>query len=227
MFAAFIALPHTQSDILWDYLCKYTAQDSPLVMAKEISKKSHQDISGQHFHIYTDWTYATWETFIKTILKKQFGLRGKANKDKSRQYGKVGNIRDDHKMLVYTVKQGDYRSKNIDKEYLKNIYENESYEKEDKTDYQETLMQHLLAVRDNFLKINKDIPYLNSALSDNPIKVYDLAEEILLHHMENRDKPICRTKLEYYISYYLQCVEPYRLNKFIRQQTLCIILKRI
>jgi hypothetical protein len=80
-------------------------------------------------------------------------------------------------------------------------------------------MKHLLATRDKFI--------MPEETTDSPIKVYDLAEEILLHNMENKDKPICKSKLNYYISYYLQCIEPLRFNKKMRDTILSIILRGI
>lgn len=220
MLAFMVALPHTQDDTLWSYLCNYSTDTTPIIMSKEVSKKSHQDISGEHYHIYIGWEEKTWEAFKKTILMKKFQLRGQAKDGLARQYGRVTKIKDETKMIAYTIKCNDYRFQNMDKEYLDYIYANESFEREDKLDYQEQLMKHLLATRDKFILDT-------SQTTDTPIKVYTLAEEILLHHMENKDKPICRTKIEYYISYYLQVVEPTRLNKHMRDAILSIILKRI
>jgi hypothetical protein len=219
MIAFMVAVKHTQDDTLWSHLCSYSKDDTPIIMARETSKKSHQDISGQHFHIYIGWEDKTWEAFKKTILIKKLQLRGKANANLARQYGRVTKIKDQEKMIAYTIKCNDYKYKNFDKTYLDHIYKNESYEKEDKLDYQETLMKHLLATRDKFI--------MPEETTDSPIKVYDLAEEILLHNMENKDKPICKSKLNYYISYYLQCIEPLRFNKKMRDTILSIILRGI
>jgi len=221
-----IALPQTYDDTLWSHLCKYSTETTPIIMSKEISKRSHQDISGHHFHIYVGWEDKTWEAFKKTILIKTYQLRGQAKDGLPRQYGRVTKIKDDVKMIAYTIKCNNYKKTNIDQSYLDEIYKNESFEKEDKKDYQETLMTHLLAVRETFMNLNND-PNRYDSLCDSPINVYYLAEEILMHHMENKDKPICRTKLEYYIEYYLQCKEPLRFNRKVRQQILSIILKRI
>ncbi len=220
MIAFMVALQHTQDNTLWSHLCNYSNDDTPIIMAKETSKKSHQDISGQHFHVYIGWEDKTWEAFKKTILIKKLQLRGKANDKLARQYGRVTKIKDQQKMIAYTIKCNNYKFKNFDKDYLNNVFNNESYEKEEKLDYQETLMKHLLAVRDKFVTTPDQT-------DDNPVKVYQLAEEILLHHMEQKDKPICRTKLCYYISYYLQCIEPLRMNKKMRDNTLSIILRGI
>jgi len=217
MIAFMIALPHTYDDTLWSHLCKYSTETTRIIMAKEISKKSHQDISGHHFHVYVEWEDKTWEAFKKTILIKTYQLRGQAKDGLPRQYGRVTKIKDDVKMIAYTIKCNDYKQTNVDQSYLDEIYKNESFEKEDKKDYQETLMEHLLAVRETFIVADHD----------NPIKIYDLAEEILRHHMENKEKPLCRTKLEYYIEFYLQVKEPLRFNKKITQQILIILLKRI
>jgi len=220
MIAFMVALPHIQDHILWSHLCNYSTDTTPIIMAKETSKKSHQDISGQHYHIYIGWEDKTWEAFKKTILMKKLLLRGQAKDGLARQYGRVTKIKDETKMIAYTIKCNDYKYKNLDKQYLDHIYENESFEKEDKLDYQETLMKHLLATRDKFITIPEHA-------TETPLKVYLLAEEILEHHMETREKPICKTKILYYISYYLQCVEPDRHNKKMKENILSIILRGI
>lgn len=227
MIAFFLAIGHIEVDTLWTYLCNYTPDPKLLILAAEISHVSHADTSGQHFHVVADWEDKTWETFKKTILIKKYNLRGQAKDGLPRQYGRVTKIKDKDKMIAYTIKGGQFRYKNVDDKYIEQCLEMSFEKEEDKKEaYQETLMVHLLAVRETFMNLNND-PNRYDSLCDNPINVYYLAEEILMHHMENKDKPICRTKLEYYIEYYLQCEEPLRFNKKVRQQILSIILKRI
>jgi hypothetical protein len=203
--AFYIALPHSQADILWDKLKKYTTDDEKLILAKEISKKSHQDISGEHFHVLVEWDTARYEAFKKTIIDKHYKLCGKAEKGGHRKYGIVRQIRDYHKMLSYTIKGNDFKQQNYTKEEIDEALAN-SFEKEDPKAYQEILMSHLSNIRDTFHSYNDEEPHL----AIYQIKPVTLELAILEHHMTNKDKPLCRSKLDYYTNYYLQCVEPLR-----------------
>ena len=128
-------------------------------------------------------------------------------------------------MLSYTIKCNDYKQQNYTQEELDEAYNN-SYEREEPTQYRDQLMTHLLSIRSQFIIEPNELP----------IQLYDLAYFILQHHIQHMDKPLCRTKLEYYINYYLQTKDPL-LNpqnftqlsphrKYL-QQLLTIILKRI
>lgn len=219
MKAFYLAIPHNQSDILWNYLCKYTQSDEKLILAKETSTKSHQDISGQHFHILAEWETKTYEAFKKTIIINHYKLRGQATKDHSRQYGIVRKIKDEDKMLSYTIKANDYQQQNYTEEELEEAYNN-SYEKEDIKAYQDQIMEHLLANRTYFIK----------EFSENQgsiIQTILIEESILKYNMETKDKPICKSKLEYYTNYYLQCVEPLRYQQNYIQEILIYLKKRI
>lgn len=218
MKAFFIALPHSYSDELWENLKKYTQPTERLVLAKEISKKSHLDISGEHFHILAEWTTDKYEAFKKTIIDKTYKLCGKAVKDGHRKYGIVRQIRDLDKMLSYTIKGNDFRQQNYTEDEITEALEN-SFEKDDPKAYQEVLMEHLKNIRNAFIRItDMGQPY--------HIEIIKIEEEILRHHMENKDKPLCKSKLEYYTNYYLQVVEPQRFEKGYLEEILIYLKKR-
>jgi hypothetical protein len=217
MKAFYLAIPHTYNEQLWQQLQQYTQPDQKLILAKEISKKAHQDISGEHFHVLAEWQTNTYEAFKKSIIEKLYKLCGKAEKGGHRKYGIVRQVRDEDKMLSYTIKGNDYKFQNYTQEEITYAYE-QSYEKEDPKAYQDLLMEHLLSRRNYFIK-------LFSENQGNSINITLIEEEVLRHHMENKDKPICKSKLEYYTNYYLQCIEPNRTSYL--EEILIYIKKRI
>lgn len=73
------------------------------IIGKEQSSKSHKETDGYHIHVFTWMTDKTYHTITQTLFKK-WKLRGRAEKDKPRQYGKVKGIRSLDKMIAYTIK---------------------------------------------------------------------------------------------------------------------------
>lgn len=200
MKAFYIALPHSEEDTLWEFLCNYTNPTRKLVMASEVSKKSHQDISGQHFHVCVDWDTKTYEAFKKTIIEKHYKLTGKAEKGGHRKYGIVRQIRDEDKMLSYTIKDGKFRQQNYTEEEIEEAKEN-SYQKEDRKTNIELCLEYLI-------KMNK-YRYPDLALKDT-LAIYEFEEQVLLYWIENiKDKVINKTTLHHIIVRYLTQEYPY------------------
>ncbi len=219
MKAFYLAIAHTEYEQLWEQLKKYTKPTEKLILAKETSKTSHQDISGQHFHILAEWETKTYEAFKKTVIEKHYKLCGKAEKGGHRKYGIVRKLRDEEKMLSYTIKANDYKQQNYSEAELQDAYEN-SYEKDDPKVYQQELMEYLLSVRNKFIKTYSE----NNGTNINALLI---EEEVLLHHMKKKDKPICKSKLEYYTNYYMQCVEPNRFDEKYLAEILIYLKRKI
>lgn len=208
MKAFYLALSHDEYDNLWEYLCNYTNPASKLILAKETSKSAHQDISGQHFHVLVDWEDKTYEAFKKTIIMKQYKLHGKSTKGQARKYGQVKGIKDINKMLSYTIKANDYRSQNYTEEELKNAYAN-SYEKENKQEFNDEINQYIKSNRKTFINIYQcSITHTVCTRID----FEQIEKTVLKYHMEHRDKPICYSKIQWHVSNYLQTTEPDRYD---------------
>lgn len=222
MKAFYLAIKHTEKDTLWEQLKSYTKDTEKLILAMEVSKSSHQDISGEHFHVLAEWEDKTYEAFKKTVIDKHYKLCGKALKGGHRKYGIVRKIRDEDKMLSYTIKANNYIQQGYTKEELDEAYE-VAFEKDDPKAYQEQLMEHLLANRQYFYVLGQEDGNYTGKYFD----VYMIEIEILKHHMTHKeDKPLCKSKLEYYVNYYLQCKEPNRYEKDYINVILNYIKKR-
>lgn len=200
MKAFYIALPHTEEQSLWEFLLSYTKAPEKLVLASEVSKKSHLDISGQHFHILAEWETKTYEAFKKTIIEKHYKLTGKAEKGGHRKYGIVRQIRDEEKMLSYTIKDGKFRSQNYSQEELDEAATN-SYQKEDRKTNIELCLEHLKTM-------NK--PHYPDLAKQETIQIYKFEEQVLEYWIENiTDKVINKTTLHHVIVRFLTQEYPY------------------
>lgn len=214
MKAFYIALPHTESESLWTSLLKYNSNNK-LIMAREVSKTAHKDVSGQHFHILADWSSNTYNNFKATIIKNKYNLCGKAEKGGHRKYGLVTKIRDLDKMLSYTIKGNNYTQIGYTDEELQDAY-GKSFEKENKKSLLDELMDHLLQIRSSFISPDGDIL----------VKTIKLEMSILEYHIDTQDKPLSKSKLEYYASHYLQCVEPLRKRKEYLEEIFIYLKKK-
>lgn len=212
MIAFFMALPHTEYDSLWEFLCNYTNPLNKLVLAKETSKKSHKDISGQHFHILVEWEKNTYEAFKKTIIDKHYQLCGRSTTGNSRKYGQVRGIKDIDKMLIYTIKHGDFRYQNYTKEEIKEAYE-QSYIKEDKRAFMEDIIEHLYA--QDYQPRQGNIEF--------KIPIAKIEYDIVVYWMNNNDKVITRNTLHHILLRFLTQKWQYRNDNI--QEIIYIIKK--
>jgi hypothetical protein len=191
MIAFYIALPHSELDQLWDFLLSYTAPTGKLLLASEISKKSHLDISGQHFHVLADWTKHKYEAFKVTVIKKHYNLTGKAEQGGHRKYGIVRGIRDEDKMLSYTIKGNVYRQQNYTEEELQEAYEN-SYEKQDRHSNIDLCIQHLETMTSH------------NVYDKETLAIYEFEEIVLVYWIENiKEKVISKTTLHHIVVRFL------------------------
>jgi len=211
-----IALKHEHLEDLTKYLESYLDISAGYVIAMETAKAGvHVDTEGQHFHVCADMDQKQYDSFRKTILVKKYQLRGQAKKDLPRQYGCIRDVRSESKFLSYTVKDKNIIFKNIDIKIIQNAIEN-SYKKEDKKDLTDELMKYLIKCRNQFI-----ITFSENEGSDiNPYKIEEL---VLYYFMENTDKVLCLSRLQYYTNLYLQQNEP---NRKIYLETIINYLKK-
>lgn len=143
------------------------------VIAHEISLNKHKETDGHHYHFVIYATDQKYKTFIKWF-KDNYNpnLRGRAKNGKPRQYGKVQEIRDEFKMLAYTIKDGHYAS--TIPEHDLEIASEISYEKEQ--DIQETLADLLIEKEKEFLHPN---PYPLCATIEHSINFRYLTQYII------------------------------------------------
>ena len=149
MLAFFCALPHDISSTFVNSLEQYLDPNAPYLIGLETSNGSHADTSGQHYHICASMNLLQYDAFRKTILVKKYKLNGQATKGHSRQYGKEKQIRDETKMLQYTVKDKNIIYKNIDLKTIQQLI-CDSYPKTTNKSKFDKLMDHLTTIPNKY-----------------------------------------------------------------------------
>lgn len=100
---------------------------------------AHEQNPRPHFHFIFEGTDQIYNNLSKVIVEK-FNLRRKGRGGVIK-YGKVKNLRDQERMLIYTVKDGNFRS-NYEPEYLRTIFE-QSFKKTDKKKELDKMVEYL------------------------------------------------------------------------------------
>lgn len=122
----YACIKHERKDEVIKSLDKYINDDTRYLISMEIANGTHLDTNGEHFHFAISDFEDKYDSYRKTVLVKQFDLRGQARGGKSKQYGtiKPNDVRSETKFLAYMCKDYDISSnqniihKNIDKENL-------------------------------------------------------------------------------------------------------------
>lgn len=90
----------------------------------------------EHMHFCIDMSDKEYRNFANQVFRQKYNLRGRASNGKSRQYGKIKEIRDLELLLAYMLKDGIEYHKNVwttmDKNMLEKLYEEKSRVKEEK-----------------------------------------------------------------------------------------------
>lgn len=208
-------LPHDQSSNLLKYIEPYIDVSSRLIMSMETSTTSHIETEGQHFHFFADMDEEKYKNFSTKYFVRKYKLNGKAKDGKPRQYGKVKEIKNEDRMISYTLKSKDLNNiyfKNFD---LKTIeqYMQESFQKEEKKDFKTELMTYLCIHRDNFYHIDEDDDYFHSKLDfqkiEKAIIQYYIDKEIYKPVSRPQVKAWTTTFLMYYLNADIQDIHFY------------------
>lgn len=140
-----------QLNELKDYLRKLYVNKKigHTIISYEVAE-GHKETDGQHVHIFTHMENKTYHTLAQCLFKNKWNLRGRAEKDKPKQYGKLTEIKDRDKMVAYTIKGGDVET-TYTEEYLLPFYKM-SYVKVDK--YQDMKARVLLHFKDTLPTID-------------------------------------------------------------------------
>ncbi len=157
-------IPHENRE----YIKKYISNRfTDYIIAYETSSKV-----GEHIHFLL-WSEDTkdYPRLVQNVFKNKFNLRGKATKNKCRQYGKVKNIENLDKMMAYTVKDEhvDYNccEKLKEEEMIKAI--SASYKKEDNLDKLDKIM----------------LKYIDDEKEDDTLQSYDGTKQLGFNKKNN------------------------------------------
>lgn len=142
MIGFFVALEHSNKDQFVSDVESYLDDDAKYIIAMEVAKDKHIETKGEHFHFVGDMTDKQYDSFRKSILVKKYQRQGVARNGVGRQYGKIGKIRDETKLMAYTVKDNNIIYRKIDLKTIQELIQ-KSYHKEERQFPLKELMEHL------------------------------------------------------------------------------------
>lgn len=142
MLAFFFCAYHCDISAHLLSLESYIDASASYICGLETSTDTHSEFEGQHIHICADMSEKQYDSFRKTYLVKKLKLSGQAQKGRARQYGKVRNLRDETRMLQYSVKDKNIYYRNYDLKTIQQLI-HDSFKKTTKKDFITELMEHL------------------------------------------------------------------------------------
>lgn len=154
------------------------------LLGLETSKDSHAEYKGQHIHICADMDERQYDNFRKTYLVKKLHLSGQAQHGRSRQYGKVRNIRDETKMLQYSLKDKNIIFRNYDLKRIQELIQG-SFTKREKKDFITEVMEHLQA------------GWFYSIVEPSRLEIHLIEIRIIQYYMDQRVmKPLSKSQIK-------------------------------
>lgn len=139
-YIAFMAaIKHEHREYVMETLKEYDI--GAYLVSFETAKDSHKETNGEHIHFLVQMTIKDYNAYSKRVFIKKFALRGKAAKDKPRQYGKVQKIESIDRMAAYTLKDGNIES-NMSQAQL-DAYREISHQRDDERTLQDALFDYM------------------------------------------------------------------------------------
>lgn len=188
MISFLVALPHRLIDEFIDSLKLYLGDAPKYVIGMETSVDSHAETQGEHMHVFADMDEPLYDRFRKTVLVKKYNLRGQARSGLPRQYGKIRCIRDETKMLQYTVKDLNIRFEGYTVEEIQ-AYIKHSYPKTERRNLRDEVVSYLDS---------------QNLWQDNQFQVTQAEIAVIRFYIENTDKTITKNIIKNHVIHYLQ-----------------------
>lgn len=176
------AIEHQHIDYVEEILQGYDI--GKYIIGMETATDSHQETKGQHLHFAVEMTDKDYHKFSKRVFIDRFKLRGRAVKDKPRQYGRVKRIENVSNMLAYTVKDGNVRT-NMKEEELQ-IFREKSYSKHDEKEEWDELVEYLGKVELEDMRKDK-------------VEGFIQGRDMWEFNRERNYNRLCRSIIQYYI----------------------------
>jgi len=161
------------------------------IVAKETTVNAHKESSGQHFHFFVQMSDKDYHRYSKRTFKDKFNLRGKALKDKPRQYGRVKKIENPERMAAYTVKDGDIVT-NLTEDQLKKFKET-SFQAKEQIEMKDKMFSEMKS-KFRLLMTQYDIP--------REPTFREMGVFIIQFIRENAKHPLSKTQIERYVQEY-------------------------
>lgn len=183
-------------------LVKYLDPSASYILALETCDK-HPETQGQHYHVFADMTQQQYDKFRKTILVNKMNLCGQARNGIGRQYGRIRNIRDETKLMSYTLKHNNIIYGNIDLKTIQESYEN-SYIRSKPKDFVKGCMDYLLTIDHMYMQESAckgcSVASIDYKSVEKSIVTYYIQEQI--------GKPVSRSALKSLTTRYLMFYHP-------------------
>lgn len=168
MIAFMVALSHQEISIFENHLRDYIDTSANYVIGLETAKDSHQDTSGQHYHVCVDMEEKQYDAFRKHILVNKYKLAGQAKLGHPRQYGRIRKLRDYTKMLCYTVKDTNVVFRGYSLETIQELIE-KSYPRPERLDIVGEILKELVLIH-AIQFMDDDDPFSTSYFSSRKLE---------------------------------------------------------
>jgi len=180
---------------------KYLDSSASYIIALETCA-AHSETHGQPYHILADMNQQQYDKFRKTILVNKMHLSGQARNGIGRQYGRIKNIRDETKLMSYTLKNNNIIYKNIDLKTIQESYE-KSYIRSKSKDFVQGCMEFLLTIDHMNMQegLNPSVASIDYTSIEKSIVTYYSDETI--------GKPVSRSALKSLTTRYLMYYHPH------------------
>ena len=207
MIGFFVALEHSYKDDFVKDVESYLDDNARYIISMETAKDKHVETKGEHFHFVGDMTEKQYDTFRKTIFVKKHQRQGVARNGVGRQYGKIGKIRDETKLMQYTCKDNNIIYKNIDLKTTQELIQ-KSYHKEDRQFPLKELMEYLKTNSNNYYDNEVD----NGWIHDSHVEFYKIEFDIIQFYMDNStcEKTITKSQIKSIVTKYLMYYTPFK-----------------
>jgi len=199
-FIAFMAaILHTEYDYLENIIQEYDI--GGYLIAAEISDDSHKDTYGQHFHFLVQMNDVDYHKFSKRVFIDRYKLRGKAIKDKPRQYGRVKKIHDLERMGAYTLKDGNIRS-NMTEQQLQS-FKDIAFKVNEKEDFRDKIMDYIKEKVNKISEYNQETLVVDKRTKIKIVDDYLIISYIIDYYKSLPDKlPVSKAQIESHFKYY-------------------------
>jgi hypothetical protein len=135
--------------------------------------------SVKHAHVLAWGTKEDYDNYRATILKKKYKLRGRAQKDLRKQYGKVSIIKNIDNMVSYTIKHNNFHYKGVGKKYMLWRLKESYIKKTNKDKYEEIIdkminQKNILKESSTYIDVEAYRRRLVCYLVEEYVNLYDL-----------------------------------------------------
>ena len=205
-----IVAPHDLSNSIISDLEEYLDPSACYIVALEKVKDAHKETNGEHFHVMAEMSKKSYDTFRKTILVNKMKLSGQARNGKPRQYGVIKNIRDETKLMSYTLKHGNYITKNIDIKTIQEYYE-KSFISKKKTEFIDQIMEYLQTV-DHYNcedSMNESVHSIDFQSIEKSIIKFYISEKIIKSISKSQLKSLTTRYLMHYAKVSIDTIYTY------------------